>query len=312
MSTATAPVTVTGGRKKGSILTQERRAIRPGETEEALEVASSALTVIAIVCVWLVLQLLVLGGLSQLRSQHLLYREFRGQLAAATAPTGALDYNGVAVERGAPVSLLDIPALGVDQVVVQGTTARDLMAGPGHLPSTVLPGQVGTSVVMGRASAYGAPFHDLAALKASDTIVVQNAEAKVTYRVEGVRRAGDPVPSPLSGTQARLTLVSAAGDGALSALRPRDAIFVDAIAEKGTGAGYLAGASPADAVMARDTSVLPLLSLCLALLIALVLGVSAARRHVRTSLVWLVAAPVAIALAWVTTDQVVALLPNLM
>ena len=312
MSAATAPASVTGTRKKRNILAQERRAIRPGETEEALEVASSALTIIAIVCVWLVLQLLVLGGLSQLRSQHLLYGELRGQLAAATAPTGALDYNGVPVERGAPVSLLAIPALGLEQVVVQGSTSRDLMAGPGHLPSTVLPGQQGTSVVMGRASTYGAPFRHLGELKAGDRIVVQNAEATVTYAVEDVRRAGDPVPVALSGAQARLTLVSAASSGALSALRPRDAIFVDAIAEKGTVAGFTAGAAPADAVMARDASVLPLLSLCLALLIALVLGVSAARRHVRTSLVWLVAAPVAIALAWVTTDQVVALLPNLM
>jgi sortase A len=310
VSTATAPVT--GARKKGSILTQERRAIRVGETEEAFEVASSALTVVAIVCIWMVLQLLVLGGLSELRSQHLLYDQYRSELAAATAPTGALDYKGVTVERGAPVALLAIPALDSEQVVVQGSTSRDLMAGPGHLPSTVLPGQQGTSVVMGRASTYGAPFRNIANLKPGDPIVVQNAEAKVTYRVEDVRRAGDPVPSTLTGTQARLTLVSAYGSGALSALRPRDAIFVDAIADKGTGAGYVAGASTADAVMARDTSVLPLLTLYLALLIALVLGVTVARRHVRTSLVWLVAAPVAIALAWVTTDQVVALLPNLM
>ena len=89
----------------------------------------------------------------------------------------------------------------------------------------------------------------------------------------------------------------------------RDAILGGLTVAAATASG---GAAAADAVMARDTSVLPLLSLCLALLIALVLGVSVARRHVRASLVWLVAAPVAIALAWVTTDQVVALLPNLM
>ena len=322
MSTVTAPgpSAPTGVRRKAAGRPARparparpvRRAIRPGEPEEALEVASSALTVVAIVCVWLVLQLLVLGGLSQLRAQHLLYDQFRGELAAATAPTGAVDYQGATVQRGAPVALLSIPALHTEQVVVQGTSSRDLMAGPGHLPSTVLPGQQGTSVVMGRASTYGAPFRRLAELVPGDQIVVRNAEGTVTYQVTGVRRAGDPVPPAPTGTQSRLTLVSAASTGALSALRPSEAIFVDATAAKGTGAGYVVGAADSDRAMARDTSVLPLLSLCLALLIALVLAVSAARRRVRTSLVWLVAVPVAIALAWVTTDQVVALLPNLM
>jgi sortase A len=42
--------------------------------------------------------------------------------------------------------------------VVEGTASSDLLDGPGHLRSTVLPGQVGTSVVMGRAKTYGAPF----------------------------------------------------------------------------------------------------------------------------------------------------------
>lgn len=311
MSIAASP-NASGVRRKTSPLAQPRREIRAGETEEALEIASSAFTVIAIVCVWMLLQFLVFGGLAQMRSQHLLYGQYRSELAQATAPTGALDYNNDLVQRGAPVAVLSIPQLNLEQVVVQGTTSRDLMAGPGHLPSTPMPGQQGSSVVMGRASTYGAPFRNVGTLKVGDPITVQNAEAKVTYHVIDVRRAGDPVPSAPTGTQGQLTLVSASGNGFLSALRPRDAIYVDALAEKGTGAGYVATASPADRAMSRDPSGLPLLALFMALLIGLVLAVSVARRHVRTSLVWLVAAPVAIALAWVTTDQVAALLPNLM
>lgn len=309
---ATLPARAAGSRRRSGLLSQQRREIRPGETEEALEIASSALAVVAILCAWLVLQLLVLGGLSQARSQHLLYAEYRSELAQATAPTGALDYNGKLVERGAPVATIEMPTLDTKQVVVQGTSSRDLMAGPGHLPSTPLPGQQGTSVVLGRASTYGAPFRNIGSLKAGDPIVVQNAEAKVTYRVLDVRHAGAPLPSTPTGTQSQLTLVSAAGSGFLSALRPRDAIYVDAVADKGTGTGQVAAATPADQAMGRDTSVLPRLTLYLALLVALVLAVSIARLRIRTSLVWLVAAPVAIALAWVATDQVVALLPNLM
>ncbi|WP_017936197.1 class E sortase [Nocardioides sp. Iso805N] len=289
-----------------------RRQVRPGEAEETLEVFSSALTVVAIVCVWMLLQLLVLGGFSQARSQHLLYAQFRSELAQATAPTGAVDYNGKTVERGAPVAVISIPRLGLEQVVVQGSTSRELVDGPGHLPSTPLPGQQGVSVVLGRASTYGAPFKAIDTLKVGDAITVQNAEAKVAYRVIGIRRAGDPIPPAPTGTQGRLTLVTAGGSGFLSGIRPRDAVYVDATTGKATGVGQVATSLPADQAMAKDTSVLPALSLYLALLIALVLGVSVARRRLRGSLVWLCAVPIAIALAWVTTDQVVALLPNLM
>ena len=52
--------------------------------------------------------------------------------------------------------------------------------------------------------------------------------------------------------------------------------------------------------------------LLLAFLAGLGLAVSVARRRFHAALVWLVAAPVAIALAWAVTDQVMSLLPNLM
>ncbi|UDY22998.1 class E sortase [Nocardioides sp. Kera G14] len=289
-----------------------RREIRAGETEEMLDISSSALTVVTILCLWLVFQLLFLGMLSETRSQNLLYEQYRSELAQATAPTGALDYNGDTVERGAPVAILSIPALGAQQVVVQGTSSRDLMAGPGHFPGSPMPGQQGSPVVMGRASTFGAPFRELTQLRPGDPIVVQNAEGSVTYHVLGVRRAGDPVPSAPTGTQSRLTLVTATGSGFLASLAPRDVVYVDALADKGTGTGATAAPASVDLAMARDTSVLPLLALCLAALLALVIGICVARRHFHVLLVWLVACPVAIALAWVTTDHVVALLPNLM
>jgi sortase A len=49
----------------------------------------------------------------------------------------------------------------------------------------------------------------------------------------------------------------------------------------------------------------------LALLLALTLGVIAARQRWPAALVWVVAAPLAIALSWATTDVVMRLLPNL-
>lgn len=309
-----APRPRPAAKQKAQRPARPRHQIRPGDPEETMAIASSATAVIAIVCAWMLLQLLVLGGLAEQRSQHLLYAQFRSELAQATAPTGELDFNQKPIVPGSPVALLSIPKLGTEQVVVDGTASGDLMAGPGHLRTTPMPGAAGISVVMGRGSTYGAPFGDLDKLTKGDVIEVRNAGAKVSYTVQDVRAAGDPIPAaPTGATAGRLTLVSARGGGPLSALRPGSAVYVDALTDKATPAGPVAAAlPPAEQAMARDTAALPLLVLLLAALAGLVLAVSIARRHVRAVLVWTCAAPVAIALAWAVTDQVTRLLPNLM
>jgi sortase A len=238
------------------------REIRPGEVAETLGVVSSACGVIAIICAWVLLQMLVLGGIAEQRSQDLLYRQYRSELAQATAPTSAVaDYRGKALAPGSPVALLTIPRLGLQQVVVSGTSSSYLLAGPGHLRTTPLPGQAGVSVVMGRGSTYGSPFGGIDTLRKGDQIAVQNGQAQVFYTVEDLRRAGDPIPAAPTGSAAgRLTLVTAQGSGFLSALRPRSAIYVDAVTTKAAPAGQVASGVPtSEYVMERDTSVLPMI-----------------------------------------------------
>jgi sortase A len=288
--------------------------LAPGGFDERLSLASSACAVLALVCGWMLLQLLVLGGLSHTRDQTLLYSKFRSELAQATAPTGELDYNGNAVQPGAPVALLTIPEIGLRQVVVDGTASGDLTAGPGHLRDTPLPGQVGWSWVFGRGSIYGAPFRKIADLSTGDPVTVLTGQGKVDYAVLDVRRAGNPVPSlPTGSTGGLLTLVTADSHGFLSALRASSPVYVDLTTDKALPDGPVASAVPAsELVMARDTSSLPILTLLLAVLTGLVFAITAARRHFRAALVWLVSMPVGIALAWAVTDQVTRLLPNLM
>jgi len=291
------------------------REIRPGEAGESLALASSALTVVAIVCLWMLMQMLVLGQLSEHRAQHLLYGQLRGELAVETAPMGPLDYNSKPVVEGSPVAMLSIPAIGIsDLVVVDGTASGDLLNGPGHLRTTQMPGEAGLSVVMGRAATYGAPFGRINQLRPGDTIEALSQEGEVTYTVKDVRRNGDPIPpAPTGATGGRLMLITGANHGFLSGLRPGTSLYVDADTKKATPAGgAFASVSPAEFPMGHDTAGLPLLALLLAILGGLVLAVSIARRHFRAALVWLVAAPVAIALAWAMTDQVMRLLPNLM
>jgi sortase A len=310
-----APAPTGSPKRRSSRTSPAGRPIRPGEAAETIYLLSSACTILVLICVWMLLQMLVLGGLSETRAQHLLYHQYRAQLATETAPTGALDYDGRAVVEGSPVALMSIPAIGMHNVVVvDGTASGDLLGGPGHLRSTPLPGNAGTSTVMGRSTTYGAPFARVASLQRGDPITVLGAQGYVIYTVTDVRRPGDPVPPAPTGTSAgRLVLATADSSGFLSALRPHGVAYVDAATSKAKPSGPVFPAvTSAEQPMQRDTSALPVLVLLLSFVAALVVVVSVARRRLRDALVWLVAAPVAIALAWAVTDQVMRLLPNLM
>jgi LPXTG-site transpeptidase (sortase) family protein len=111
---------------------------------------------------------------------------------------------------GTPIAVLRIPDLGLKEVVGEGTTSGVLQSGPGHLRSTVFPGGAGTSVVFGRAAAYGGPFGGIAGLRTGARIIVTTGVGSRTFRVVSVRHAGDKIPV-LKTKRARLTLVTATG-----------------------------------------------------------------------------------------------------
>lgn len=296
-------------RRRGLAAWQARRpprAPRP-EPQGSAAVLSTSSAILAIVCAWTVAHLLFLGNVSHARSQDLLFGEFRTQLAGLTAPVGPI------VPPGDPVALVQIPSLGLEEVVVEGTAAGDLFAGPGHKRNTVLPGQVGASVVYGRSTTYGAPFADIPSLTNGDPIEVVMAQGEVTMYVLGVRRDGDPLPPPPADGVARLTLVTTEGGGRLAALTPGETVYVDAEAVEGFAVpgGVPPTIPESEEALARGTTALPMLCLCLILLTALTVAIIAARQRWSVALVWVIAAPVAVALAWGTTDTAMRLLPNL-
>ena len=277
-------------------------------TRQGLDVVSTTTTMLALVAAWAAAQMLFLGGLAHDREQAALYDTFRGELASATAPMGPV------TPLGAPVALLTIPALELNEVVVEGTASSDLLDGPGHLRSSVLPGQVGTAVVMGRATTYGGPFGSISHLRPTDVISVVTAQGEKEFSVIGVRRAGDPLPQPRPEGAARLVLISAEGSGRFGDLTPGDVVYVDAQAKKGfpAPAGLPTSVPDPEQPMGTQAEALPLLALCLGLLLAVTVGVLAARQRWSAATVWVTTTPVVIALAWQTTDVVMRLLPNLL
>jgi sortase A len=84
---------------------------------------------------------------------------------------------------GNPVGFLRIPKIGLNKVIVQGTSESDLRQGPGHYPGTPLPGEQGNAAIAGHRTTYGAPFYNLDELKLGNSIVVTTVQGTFTYHV---------------------------------------------------------------------------------------------------------------------------------
>jgi sortase A len=294
------------GRRSG---VRPRRPLAPRPAPPPLaSIGIVALLIVSALCGWFVLQALVLGGLEEARAQNVMYSQLREQLAAQTAPTGG------AIEPGQPVAILTIPTLGLQQVLIEGTASGDLQSGPGHRRDTPLPGQAGASIAYGRAATYGGPFRSIPSLQVGDGIQVTTGQGVFVYRVEGVRRAGDPLPATLKSGAGRLTLVSCEGTGVLAAVMPTSTVYVDAtlqgVAVTGP-AGRPLAVPDAEKALQGDTSVVPSLALGLQGLLVAVVGVVLLRQRLPGRVTWIVAVPVLVAFAWLATDAAMQLLPNL-
>jgi sortase A len=152
-----------------------------------------------------VLFVVFLSAFSESRAQSGLQRHFATMLADAQAPVGGT------IRMGTPVARLDIPAIGLHQIVVEGTGADQLRKGPGHVPVSPLPGQAGNSVIAAHALAYGGPFGSIGSLRPGDTVRVLTGEGQSTYRVTGKVTVGGADRQPFRATRDdRLTLVTSA------------------------------------------------------------------------------------------------------
>jgi sortase A len=97
----------------------------------------------------------------------------------------------------------------VDVAVVEGVDVADLRKGPGHYPTTVLPGEDGNAAVAGHRTTYGAPFNRLDELAPGDEIAVETVKGSFTYVVEGTRVVAPSDVSVVAATDDdRITLTT--------------------------------------------------------------------------------------------------------
>jgi sortase A len=111
--------------------------------------------------------------------------------------------------EGSAVAVIQIPSIGLNNVVVSGTSAADLMNGPGLMQGTPLPGSPGNSVIAGRRVTFGAPFGAIGSLPRGAKIRVVDGAGAFNYKVTKVHEVGigqkDVV---LPTTDNRITLVT--------------------------------------------------------------------------------------------------------
>jgi sortase A len=282
---------------------QPARAGRAVKARPTLQLVGAGLSLLGVFMLGFVGYLYGFSGLGEARAQRTLYQTFRvelGDLGTEVAPIAA-------TTPGAPVAVLNIPAIGINNmIVVEGTSPEDLTLGPGHLISTPLPGEYGVSVIFGRRATFGAPFGRLTELKAGDKIMVTTGQGKnMTYTVAAEGDSSHLVEDPAPN---RLLLFTSC-----SAVVPTSYCYYDAdlTSSPQPDPGGRPAPTSAELPLAGDPSVLVLTMMWgLALVIVSAAGTIAAARW-SPWLAYLAAAPVVLAVLWNLYQNLAALLPNL-
>ena len=116
-------------------------------------------------------------------------------------------------DRGEAMAQIQIPSIGLDEIVVEGTGVDDLRKGPGHYAWTPLPGQPGNVSIAGHRTTYGAPFADIGKLRPGDKIFVQTVQGEFEYEVLA---QSDPTRGNIIVTPDRADLLTDQGDNRLT------------------------------------------------------------------------------------------------
>ena len=104
---------------------------------------------------------------------------------------------------GSPVGTIQIPKINLAMTVVEGTDEAQLAMGPGHYPTTPLPGEAGNAAIAGHRTTYLHPFYSLDALGPGDVIFVTTLQGTFLYHVLSTQVVDptdvavvDPTPTP--------------------------------------------------------------------------------------------------------------------
>ncbi len=178
-------------------LSGEPDDVTPGPAERGRGGRALVLTVLAAVLGIVMLVVFLLPESAQVRQQHL-RDEYREPASGAAVGEAAL--------------LLQIPVIGLDQVVVRGAEPVQLRGGPGWREGSAPPGQ-GNTVILGHSTLWSYPFGKLDALVGGNRIFVRTRDDRVyLYKVTEVTRVDSSATEVMEADgPTRLTLITSAG-----------------------------------------------------------------------------------------------------
>jgi len=261
-------------------------------------------------------------AIAQHHTQAALRSQFDAKVATAPHPAKTFTLAPATAQLpeppgGTDMALIQVPEIGIDQVVVSGTDADDLAKGPGHYIGTAMPGQAGNVAIAGHRTTHGAPFNRLAELAPGDPIYLTTPTGqRLTYIV-----AQTPYPVLPSNTSVlndfgdnRLTLTTCNPEfsaaqrlivvaeyqppGATPKARP--------VVAKGSGTPVNVTAS---GEAGWNTPLIPLVLLELGLLVALGLLNGRLARFFGREGRWLVLVPIWLALLFALFQSLTSFLP---
>lgn len=106
---------------------------------------------------------------------------------------------------GSPVARLVIPAIGLDDIVLEGVDDRTLNGGPGHLPGSAFPGDSGNAILSAHRDRH---FRKLGELGVGDRIVTYSGQDSVEWRISGRKVVSKWAPVLRSSRSPQLTLTT--------------------------------------------------------------------------------------------------------
>jgi sortase A len=248
-------------------------------------------------------------------NQHRLLTTFGVGTCPKYSPSCAAKFaafNGVIPADGKAAAVLEIPAIGLQDVVVEGTTASDLQQGPGLMPATSIPGSGGEAVIAGRKLTYGGSFASITRLRPGDPISV--VDLLGSFRFVVVRQFSVPPGRSLPVVRSNLGLLALVTSN--QAVPPSG---FDVVEARLAGNPVKPPSKPpgptvhSELALSGDSSaLLPFLGWGAALVLLLVGTVVAYRRSGRALLVYVLSTPILLPVALVTFENAARLLPATM
>jgi sortase A len=139
-------------------------------------------------------------------TQRQLEASWQAQSNARSADGGGTSPVAAAAVRGQPLTRLVIPKINLEAIVVEGTDRQQLIAGPGHLTDTAIPGETGNAVITAHRDTF---FRHIFELEKGDEISVQRDGRVFRYEVTSKKIVPPSDVSVVRPTpDAQLTLIT--------------------------------------------------------------------------------------------------------